>query len=287
MKKLLTIVLALILLSGCSLATSEKRGEDTMRGFFLTVSMREGDSIVDIWDEEATGMDFISNHYMAGRRLYAEKREGDPIEYVFPEGCGLYGFCFDALDENGEALYRSSDFSPEIDAHVAYHAGSSTACRINATVYGQRGSDVVIAANPIYQTADGELYVQSEEPISLEVGSMDGYKWLQSQERADGEGFALELAVESIVLPERYVIIEMSGENQPLRQTEFDPEAMPEEYVPGADAAYIILEARDSEATTRTVYSPGDEGSVMDTFCPGQYGLCIKGYTRIEWEGEA
>ena len=62
---------------------------------------------------------------------------------------------------------------------------------------------------------------------------------------------------------------------------------MPEEYVPGADAAYIILEARDGEATTRTVYSPGDEGSVMDTFYPGQYGLCIKGYTRIEWEGEA
>lgn len=285
MKKLFAIILAVCLLSGCSLATTEKRGEDALTGFFITVSRKEGDTVVDIWDREATGMDFISNHYMAGQRLYAEKIEGDPIKYVFPEGCGLYGFSFDALDENGETLYRSSDFSPEIDTRLEYHAGSSTACRIYAAIYGEKGCDTIVAVNPVYQTADGEIYVQSEEPISVEVGSMGGYIWNAKAERTDGSGCELKLQIENVVLPECYVIIEMDAENQPLRQNEYAPEAMPEDYIPGADAAYIILEARAGEDTTRTVYSPGDEGAVMDTYYPGFYGLCIKGYTRIEWEG--
>ena len=284
MKKLFAIVLAVLMLAGCTLAQPGVSGQDQLTGFFLTVSRKEGDTIVDYWDADAAGMDFLSNHYMAGQKLYAEKREGEALEYVFPEGCGLYAFSFDALDENGEPLYRSSDFSPEIDAHVEYHMGSTTACRINATIYGEKGSDVVIAMNPVYQTPDGALYALSAEPVSVEVGSMDDFKLSHSQEGADGEGCALALTVEHVVLPETYIIIEMSGENQPLRQTEYAPENMPEQYISGSDAAYIILEAA-GETTTRTVYSPGDEGSEMDTFYPGQYGLCIRGYTRIEWEG--
>ncbi|MBE6951064.1 MAG: hypothetical protein E7451_06980 [Ruminococcaceae bacterium] len=285
MKKLFAIVLSVLMLAGCTLAKPGASGQDQLTGFFLTVSRKEGDTIVDYWDAEAAGMDFLSDHYMAGQKLYAEKREGDPLEYVFPEGCGLYAFSFDALDGSGEPLYRSSDSSPEIDTRVEYHVGSTTACRINATIYGEKGSNVVIAMNPVYQTPDGELYALSAEPVSVEVGSMEGFKLTQSQEGSDGEGCALELTVEHVVLPETYIIIEMNEENQPLRQSEYAPEAMPEVYTPGADAAYLILEARDGEDTTRTVYSPGDEVAEMDTYYPGEYGLCIKGYTRIEWEG--
>lgn len=284
MKKLLAIVLIVLMLTGCTLAQPGKTGEDRLTGFFLTVSYKDGDTIVNHWDAEAAGMDFLSDHYMAGEKLYAEKLEGDPMEYAFPEGCGLYAFSFDALDENGETLYRSSDFSPEIDSHVEYHVGSTTACRITASIYGEKGSNVVIAMNPVYQTPDGELYALSAEPVSVEVGSMEDFKLFQSQEGSDGEGCALELTVEHVVLPETYIIIEMSEENQPLRQNEYTPGALPETYTPGADAAYLILEAA-GETTTRTVYSPGDEAAAMDTYYPGEYGLCIKGYTTIDWEG--
>lgn len=287
MKRLFAIILAVCLLSGCSLAQEGQRGGDRLTGFFITVSRKEGDTIVDYWDEEATGMEFISNHDQAGKKLYAEFiGTPDEVFYRFPEGCGLYGFTFDALDENGEPLYRSSDASDEVDMHVAYHVGSETACRITATIYGEKGCDAIVAVNPVYQTADGAVYVLSDQPISIDVGTMGGYKWFRTVERTDGNGCALELSIENVVLPERYIILEMSVDNTVLKSTEYAPDAMPEGYIPGPDTAYIMLEAA-GEQTVRTVYSPADESAVMDTYYPGSYGLCIKGYTRIEWEGEA
>ena len=238
--------------------------------------------MVDIWDEEATGMEMISNHYLAGQKLYARRMEGDPVVYEFPEGCGLSCFSYD-VEEEGQEPYRSNTISPEIDAHLGFYAGTEMPYRMDAVVYGTRDADAVICMNPVYQTPDGEVYVLSDKLMSYDVSTMDGCSASISQ---TGEGgCTATLTIRHVVLPENYVIIEMNEENQPLRQAEYVPGELPETYVPGADAAYLILEARAGEDTTRTVYSPGDEITAMDTYRPGLYGLCIKGYTRIEWEG--
>ena len=281
MKRIFALMLAICMLSGCSLAKPGKAGQDKLTGFFVTVSCREGDTMVDIWDEEATGMEMISNHDLAGQKLYARRLEGNPVVYEFPEGCGLSCFSYD-VEEDREP-YRSNTISPEIDAHLGFYAGTEMPYRMDAVVYGTRDSDAVICMNPVYQTPDGEIYVLSDKPMSYDVAAMDGCSATISQTGEDG--CTATLTIRHVVLPEQYVIIEMNEENQPLRQAEFAPGELPETYAPGSDAAYLILEARAGEGTTRTVYSPGDENTAMDTYCPGQYGLCIKGYTRIEWEG--
>ena len=282
MKRIFALILAVCMLSGCSLAKPGKAGQDKLTGFFVTVSCREGDTMVDIWDEEATGMEMISNHDLAGQKLYARRMEGDPVAYEFPEGCGLSCFSYDVEEEDQE-LYRANTISPEIDAHLGFYAGTEMPYRMEATVYGTKESDAVICMNPVYQTPDGEVYVLSDKPMSYDVATMDGCSASISQSGEDG--CTATLTICHVVLPENYVIIEMNEENQPLRQAEFAPGELPETYTPGADAAYLILEARAGEDTTRTVYSPGDESTAMDTYRPGPYGLCIKGYTCIEWEG--
>lgn len=282
MKRIFALMLAICMLSGCSLAKPGKAGQDKLTGFFVTVSCREGDTMVDIWDEEATGMEMISNHYLAGQKLYARRMEGDPVVYEFPENCGLSCFSYD-VEEEGQEPYRSNTISKEIDAHLGFYAGTEMPYRMDAIVYGTKDSDAVICMNPVYQTPDGEVYVLSDKPMSYDVATMDGCSASISQTGEDG--CTATLTIRHVVLPENYVIIEMNEENQPLRQAEFAPGELPETYVPGADAAYLILEARAGEDTTRTVYSPGDESTAMDTYRPGPYGLCIKGYTRIEWEG--
>jgi hypothetical protein len=281
MKRIFALILAVCMLAGCSLAKPGKAGQDKLTGFFVTVSCRDGDTMVDLWDEEATGMEMISNHYLAGQKLYARRIEGDPVVYEFPEGCGLSCFSYDV--EEGRVPYRSNTISPEIDAHLGFYAGTEMPYRMDAVVYGTRDSDAVICMNPVYQTPDGEVYVLSDKPMSYDVATMDGCSASISQTGEDG--CTATLTIRHVVLPENYIIIEMNEENQPLRQAEFAPGELPETYTPGADAAYLILEARAGEDTTRTVYSPGDENTAMDTYRPGQYGLCIKGYTRIEWEG--
>lgn len=281
MKRIFALILAVCMLAGCSLAKPGKSGQDKLTGFFVTVSHKDGDTMRDHWDADATGMEMISNHDLAGQKLYARRIEGNPVVYEFPEGCGLSCFSYDV--EEGQESYRSNTISPEIDAHLGFYAGTEMPYRMEATVYGTRDSDAVICMNPVYQTPDGEVYVLSDKPMSYDVATMDGCSASISQTGEDG--CTATLTIRHVVLPEKYVIIEMNEENQPLRQAEFAPGELPETYTPGADAAYLILEARAGENTTRTVYSPGDESTAMDTYRPGPYGLCIKGYTRIEWEG--
>ena len=54
MKRIFALMMAVCLLAGCSLAKPGKSGQDKLTGFFVTVSCRDGDTMMDIWDEEAT-----------------------------------------------------------------------------------------------------------------------------------------------------------------------------------------------------------------------------------------
>ena len=282
MKRIFALMLAICMLSGCSLAKPGKGGQDKLTGFFVTVSCREGDTMVDLWDEEATGMEMISNHDLAGQKLYAKRIEGNPVVYEFPEGCGLSCFFYD-VEENGEVTYRSDTVSPEIEVTMEYHAGNEIPYRMYAELYGTKDTHAVIQMNPVYQTPDGEVYVLSDKPVSYDVATMDGCSNTLSQTIKD-YGCTATLTIHQVVLPELYVVIEMDENNQPLGRYEFTPETMPGNYFPGPETAYIILESVGEE-NVRSVYSPDDSISVMNTYHPGEYGLCIKGYTTIFWEG--
>lgn len=282
MKRIFALLLAVCMLSGCSLAKPGKAGQDKLTGFFVTVSCREGDTMVDLWDEEATGMEMISNHYLAGQKLYARRMEGDPVVYEFPEGCGLSCFSYD-VEENGEITYRSDTVSPEIEVTMEYHAGTDLPYRMYAELYGTKDTHALIQMNPVYQTPDGEVYVLSDKPVSYDVATMNGCSNTLSQTIKD-YGCTATLTIHQVVLPECYVVIEMDENNQPLGRYEFTPETMPGNYFPGPETAYIILESVGEE-NVRSVYSPDDSISVMNTYHPGAYGLCIKGYTTIFWEG--
>ena len=282
MKKIIGIMLAMLMLTGCTLAKPGKSGQDKLTGFFVTVSYKDGDTMVDAWDEEAAGMDFISNHYLEGTKLYAERTGEDPVVYEFSEGCGLSCFGYD-VQEEGMEPYRSETISPEVDALLEYHAGSEMPYRLNATIYGTEDTNAVIQMNPVYQTPDGEVYVLSDKPMSYDVATMDGCSNTLSQTIKD-YGCTATLTIAHVTLPETYVVLEMDENHQLLGRYEYTPETIPGNWHPGPETAYIILEAAGEE-TTRTIYSPDDDLSVMNTYRPGAYGLCIQGATTIHWEG--
>ena len=282
MKRIFAMLLAVCMLAGCSLAKPGKSGQDKLTGFFVTVSHKDGDTMRDHWDADATGMEMISNHDLAGQKIYARRIEGDPVVYEFPEGCGLSCFSYD-VEENGEITYRSNTVSTEIEVTMEYHAGTEIPYRMYAELYGTKDTHAVIQMNPVYQTPDGEIYVLSDKPVSYDVATVDGCSNTLSQTIKD-YGCTATLTIHQVVLPELYVVIEMDENNQPLGRYEFTPETMPGNYFPGPETAYIILESVGEE-NVRSIYSPDDSISVMNTYHPGEYGLCIKGYTTIFWEG--
>ena len=281
MKRIFALLLAVCMLAGCSLAKPGKAGQDKLTGFFVTVSHKDGDTMRDHWDTDATGMEMISNHDLAGQKLYARRIEGNPVVYEFPEGCGLSCFSYDV--EEGQESYRADTVSPEIEVTMEYHAGTEIPYRMYAELYGTKDTHAVIQMNPVYQTPDGEVYVLSDKPVSYDVATMVGCSNTLSQTIKD-YGCTATLTIHQVVLPELYVVIEMDENNQPLGRYEFTPETMPGNYFPGPETAYIILESVGEE-NVRSVYSPDDSISVMNTYYPGEYGLCIKGYTTIFWEG--
>ena len=290
MKKMIAMLLAVCLLSGCTLAAETKDGADgQLMGFLLTVTLPGENSGQEIWDEDAAGMGFLADFPNEGQRLYAQKTEEG---YAFPENCGLSCFGYYVFTENQEDSYRTSENDPELSDHHWYqHVGDGgSTYKLEANVYGIRDCGTQIQVNPVYQTADGEIYALATAPMTFDAGNLDGYAATISQEQKTELGHittmggSVTVNINSLVLPERYIVVEMDAENQLLKRTEFAPDAMPGEYIPGKDAAYIILEAA-GEQTVRTAYSPDDECVVMDTYYPGRYGLCIKGYTRISWEG--
>lgn len=285
MKKLIALLLTLCVLAGCTLATDTQRGRGELVGFFLTISRENPDGTeTEIWDQEAAGMGYLSDYTRTGQKLWAKKiGKGKDTTYEFPAGCGLSSFRYDIYEDGGLSA-RTNTASPEIEAPVIYHVGDPGMMEMNATVYAPQGMNAVVCMNPVYQLGDGEIYALSDRPIGCVVDGEQGWTTYLNQESGD-MGAKISVTVEYVILPETYVITEMDARNLPLRQAEFAPGELPECYTPGADAAYLLLEARAGENTTRTVYSPGDQIRAMDTYYPGAYGFCIKGYTKIDWEG--
>ena len=92
MKKLIALLLAVLMLSGCSLALDPKNAdgmvmEHELMGMFLTLTVDNGDgTITDIWDAEKAGMEPLHGFPMEGKRLYAQRVEQDGrVQYEFPE----------------------------------------------------------------------------------------------------------------------------------------------------------------------------------------------------------
>ena len=293
MKKLIAIVLAVCLLSGCSLAQGSDDDfvmDHELTGMFLTLTV-DGE---DVWDEELAGMEPLHTFGMEGEKLYAERVVKDGrVTYEFPEGLGLSCFGYYVFSDVEGETYRNVAADPELmDSHLATRVSDGTTNELEVTIYATGDSNVALHMNPVYQTPEGEVYALGTAPGGWDAASMYGCSETLTQEtriKMGDEtviGGTVKLTIERVVLPESYIIIEMSGDNAVLKTAEYAPDAMPERYIPGPDTAYILLEAAGEE-TVRTVYSPADESAVMDTFYPGAYGLCIKGYTRIEWEGEA
>lgn len=313
-KRIFAVLLTVMILmsTGCSLATGDTADgmpvNDQLVGMYITMSSETGDTgRIPVWDEEVMGMEPLHYFQSQGKKLYAQRIEtpdttddgvADPqYSWQFPGDCGLTFMTFYEPDDSEYGGFWNFVQDPEMASgkkHIS-NTNERTSLELEATIYVADTvelHELTLYLNPVYQTPEGEIYALGTAPMGSDASSMYGTSETISQQinttMADGQktsGGSVTLYIERAVLPERYVILEMDEDNQVLRTAEFTPEEMPEEFVPGEGTAYLILESRGAEKTVRTVYSPDDEGNVMDTFSPGRFGICIKGYTRINWEG--
>lgn len=283
---------------GCSLAREEvsPQGEDRLVGIFMTREYpdlgfpeieidRKGE--VSLREESA--------------RLYGR------IQWEEDEDAGPSGILFEGLE--GEGIYHLERWNEELQFHTDYlfqnqdtvfqdgfYSAGDGEDSVEITVYveatGERASFYV---NPVYQTPEGEIYLQQGNGLTAEItegSSMSHTVSWERKVRQDGEerkekmvftmhivGRGRENLARLVFMDEQdQMIQEMPGEQVETLAAEGQGGLrIPE------GTAYLLMEQEDGDGNvTRTLYNRGQE--TLDYLRPTGTGYLVREYLTLMWE---
>lgn len=285
MKKLaiaLIFVLALML-PGCSLLREDGEPADADRlvGVYIT------ENYIDSFDFEAYVQDNASS--LSGgsgeisredaakytRRIYAEITDGKtsfPIEGI--------AFIAARYEKDGESC-TGSDYGDKLaDVHLSINVSDDMETTVlTGKLFADSGAGHMSAyCNPVYQQADGRVYLVPGEGMSANMGSMT-HSLSESCESAKkgerGYGMDITLEVEGRRPSEKLAVLLYSAEGALLSRTEYAPEEMPEE-ISAEGAAWAVFEdytadySGEPQVIRQLIAAGSDEGFLSLHLEPGE-----------------
>lgn len=284
MKKLaIALILAIaLMLPGCSLLREEGEPADADRlvGVYIT------ENYIDSFDFEAYVQDNASSLSGGGeisredaakytRRIYAEITDGKtsfPIEGI--------AFIAARYEKDGESC-TGSDYGDKLaDVHLSINVSDDMETTVlTGKLFADSGAGRMSAyCNPVYQQADGRVYLVPGEGVSANMGSMT-HSLSESCESAKkgerGYGMDITLEVEGRRPSEKLAVLLYSAEGALLSRTEYAPEEMPEE-ISAAGAAWAVFEdytadySGEPQVIRRLIAAGSDEGFLSLHLEPGE-----------------
>lgn len=285
MKKLaiaLILVIALML-PGCSLLREDGEPADADRlvGVYIT------ENYIDSFDFEAYVQDNASS--LSGgsgeisredaakytRRIYAEVVDGKtsfPIEGI--------AFIAARYEKDGESC-TGSDYGDKLaDVHLSINVSDDMETTVlTGKLFADSGAGHMSAyCNPVYQQADGRVYLVPGEGVSANMGSMT-HSLSESCESAKkgerGYGMDITLEVEGRRPSEKLAVLLYSAEGALLSRTEYAPEEMPEE-ISAEGAAWAVFEdytadySGEPQVIRQLIAAGSDEGFLSLHLEPGE-----------------
>ncbi len=284
MKKLaIALIFALaLMLPGCSLLREEGEPADADRlvGVYIT------ENYIDSFDFEAYVQDNASSLSGGGeisredaakytRRIYAEITDGKtsfPIEGI--------AFIAARYEKDGESC-TGSDYGDKLaDVHLSINVSDDMETTVlTGKLFADSGAGHMSAyCNPVYQQADGRVYLVPGEGMSANMGSMT-HSLSESCESAKkgerGYGMDITLEVEGRRPSEKLAVLLYSAEGALLSRTEYTPEEMPEE-ISAEGAAWAVFEdytadySGEPQVIRRLIAAGSDEGFLSLHLEPGE-----------------
>ena len=285
MKKLaIALIFALaLMLPGCSLLREEGEPADADRlvGVYIT------ENYIDSFDFEAYVQDNASS--LSGgsgeisredaakytRRIYAEVVDGKtsfPIEGI--------AFIAARYEKDGESC-TGSDYGDKLaDVHLSINVSDDMETTVlTGKLFADSGAGHMSAyCNPVYQQADGRVYLVPGEGVSANMGSMT-HSLSESCESAKkgerGYGMDITLEVEGRRPSEKLAVLLYSAEGALLSRTEYAPEEMPEE-ISAEGAAWAVFEdytadySGEPQVIRQLIAAGSDEGFLSLHLEPGE-----------------
>ncbi len=272
--------LLLISMTGCQLAREDAgSGSDRLIGMYVT------EEYLDLFDLEGylnahpnmlapgktTSIDPDSAPAYEGR-IYAEKTVGEDGEprYTFPGVEGKALLHLEYTDENGEACHGTQVDEGIITEDLVYHeTDEGKGVELTGTIYAVGVGPHRCFGNPVYQTADGQVYVVAAAGISSDtVGgemsqSADWEETVTENGVSRREFLNVTIKVKTVLEAEKVVVAEYDEALQQIASAKYGPADMPESIRPGGDTAFILVEltARNEEnevLTERQIYDRED-----------------------------
>lgn len=284
MKKLaIALIFALaLMLPGCSLLREEGEPADADRlvGVYIT------ENYIDSFDFEAYVQDNASSLSGGGeisredaakytRRIYAEITDGKtsfPIEGI--------AFIAARYEKDGESC-TGSDYGDKLaDVHLSINVSDDMETTVlTGKLFADSGAGHMSAyCNPVYQQADGRVYLVPGEGMSANMGSMT-HSLSESCESAKkgerGYGMDITLEVEGRRPSEKLAVLLYSAEGALLSRTEYAPEEMPEE-IAAEGAAWAVFEdytadySGEPQVIRQLIAAGSDEGFLSLHLEPGE-----------------
>lgn len=284
MKKLaIALIFALaLMLPGCSLLREDGEPADADRlvGVYIT------ENYIDSFDFEAYVQDNASSLSGGGeisredtakytRRIYAEITDGKtsfPIEGI--------AFIAARYEKDGES-YTGSDYGDKLaDVHLSINVSDDMETTVlTGKLFADSGAGRMSAyCNPVYQQADGRVYLVPGEGVSANMGSMT-HSLSESCESAKkgerGYGMDITLEVEGRRPSEKLAVLLYSAEGALLSRTEYAPEEMPEE-IAAEGAAWAVFEdytadySGEPQVIRQLIAAGSDEGFLSLHLEPGE-----------------
>jgi len=281
-RKIISVVLAAMLtaasLCGCTLAKEDGTAEnikDQLIGVYITTEH------LDLFDHEAFLEDNI-NTIMQGnqpeadakysQRLYALQRtvsaEGPETDEFYFEGIdGISFFSPAVYSENGFENYIALLAGDELsDIHCAHGEDSS----LEGTIYMANGTDKTFYMNPVYQTAEGSVYLTAGTGLDASgsgSSSMTLSETYEKQENGEtnSESFHVIVNFEKRNDTE-YVTLREADENNTFTAShKITADSIPDSISFSPGTAYVIIEEHGTDVSgnttvTRELINAGEDG---------------------------
>lgn len=203
------------------------------------------------------------------------------------ESVSLKGTIFIAANaSNGSYASRTSNGS-----HASNDSHTSNAFQTsNAPAQEWEGNLAPFYFNPVYQTADGEVYAVTGNGIFWSNEETPGASWstkiTENQEVTlngmnTSSGSEVEVTVCVMEEPTDIALLQFDGNHEVLTGTEYQPGTLPKRLDILSDTQYIMMETSSPEGLSRTLFQKGDDFAYA-FYCRDD-GICIKQESEIGW----
>lgn len=298
---------AVVTLAKEDIQATKELSKDRLIGVYVTteyVSLMDMEKFIDEnFDTLMSGNHVLSPEDTAGytEKLYAVEKTEDAIspltgetytthDLIFPGIDGFGSYCYKA-EENGSPVNISGGLGAICDRRFHFKTtdhGEEFA--LEGTIYTCDSFDNALYFNPIYQSADGSIYLLPGTGIHHGGIGLSSFK-LSEEETAESNGETvtayrsdITINIENVLPPEMITVLQFSADNIIISQTKYTQDTLPQTIVPLENAEYILIECypgnKDGEVA-RELYSKTD--TALDIFVHWKDGICEKKSVQLEW----